>query len=117
MIPKLDEIFKSNPVGPNNPNSPFIRNSGAQNFTNLGDLLSGLFEIVLYLAAFMTFYWIVWGAFQYIMASGKKEELAKARSKIGWAIIGLLVILIAYSITTYVGEFFKPGKGGLPFDN
>jgi TRAP-type C4-dicarboxylate transport system permease small subunit len=82
----------------------------------LADVLSGLLNIAIYLAIFMTFFWLVWGAFQYILASGKKEELAKARSRITWALIGLMVVITAYLITTYAAEIFPPvNKGDLPF--
>ena len=100
MIPKLDEIFKLNPV---------------QNITSLGEFLSGLFNIALYLAVFMAFYWLVWGAFQYMTAQGKKEDLNKAKERIKWALAGLIVVFASYFIAKYAGQFFAPGKGGLPF--
>lgn len=91
----------------------------------LADVLSGLLNIAFYIGAFMAFYWLLWGAFQYILSSGKKEELAKARSRITWAIIGLMVILMAYLITTFAaqilpirpapGEAPRPSPEGVPF--
>lgn len=83
--------------------------------TNLGNLLSGLLNIALLLAAFLTFYWLVWGAFQYILAKGDKEALAKATERIRWAIIGFLVTISAYLIATFAGEIFPAKIGGLPF--
>lgn len=85
-------------------------------FTDLGSLITPLLNIIFYLAAFFTFYWLVWGAFQYILAQGKKEELAKAKAKITWAMIGLIVIFLAYIIAKFASEIFKDVlKGGLPF--
>lgn len=84
-------------------------------FKDLGSLLSPLLNIVFYLAAFFAFYWLVWGAFQYILAQGKKEELAKAKARITWALVGLMVILLSYFIAKYAAEIFKPNIGGLPF--
>lgn len=97
-----------------------LKDTGVPNFSNsnanLGALISGFLNIALYLGAFMSFYWLVWGAFQYILASGKKEELAKARSKITWALIGLVVIFSAFFIAKFAGEIFKDVlTGGLPF--
>ncbi len=85
------------------------------NLNNLGALISGLLNIALYLAAFMAFYWLVWGSFQYILASGNKESLAKARERIKWALIGLVVVFAAFFMAKLGGEIFPPGKGGLPF--
>lgn len=84
-------------------------------FNDLASLLSPFFEIALFAAAFMAFFYLVWGAFAYIMAQGQKENLAKARARITWAIIGLMVVLMAYFITTFVSEIFGPRIGGLPF--
>ncbi|MBI2039676.1 hypothetical protein HYT18_01260 [Candidatus Microgenomates bacterium] len=96
-----------------------LKDSGVPNFgganANLGAVLSGLLNITFFIAVFMTFYWLVWGSFQYILAQGEKEKLARARERIKWAIIGLLVVLMSYSFARFASEIFPPGKGGLPF--
>lgn len=83
-------------------------------FTNLASVLSGLLNIAFYVAVFLAFYFLVWGAFAYIMAQGKKEDLAKAKARLTWAIIGLIVVLLAYFLAKFASEIF-PAKGGLPF--
>lgn len=114
MIPDLKKIFECNPVNPTNCSSPIPRASGAPNITSLADVLSGLFNIVFYVAMFLAFYFLVWGAFVYIMASGKKDDLAKARARITWALIGLAVTLLAFFIAKYAAFIF-PARGGAPF--
>lgn len=85
-------------------------------FTTLASFLSGLYNIAIFLAGFLAFYWLVWGAYQYLMARGNKEELAKARSKILWALIGLAVVLLAYTIATFAADIFPPKEGAItPF--
>jgi len=83
-------------------------------FTNLASVISGLLNIAFYIAVFLAFYWLVWGAWAYLFSSGKKEELAKARSRITWALVGLIVVFLAYFIAKYTFEIF-PAKGGGPF--
>lgn len=96
--------------------SPIPAPSGLKTeFTDLSSIISPLLNIVFFLAVFMAFYWLVWGAWAYIFAAGEKENLAKARNRIKWALIGLLVVLMAYFIAKYAGEIFTPGKGGVPF--
>ena len=73
-------------------------------FTTLGSFVSVLFNIIIYIMAFLAFYYLVWGAYQYILASGKKEDLARARSRITWAIVGLIVTLLAYFIARFAAE-------------
>ncbi|MBI3109584.1 hypothetical protein HYZ06_00945 [Candidatus Daviesbacteria bacterium] len=101
QLPGFGNIPQPSPVG--------------EKFTDLGSLLSAILNIAFYLVVFMAFYWLVWGAWQYIMAGGNKEGLAKARARIRWALIGLLVTLIAYFVAKYAGEIFTPGRGGVPF--
>lgn len=87
----------------------------AKGFVNLASLLSPLLNIVFYVAVFFAFYFLVWGAFQYILAQGKKEELAKAKARITWALIGLIVIFLSFILTKFASEIFRPDIGGLPF--
>lgn len=81
--------------------------------TRLGDILSQALSMITLLAAFLSFIWFVWGAFHYIFAGGDKEQLAKARSRMTWAIVGLFLTLLAYLIAQFVAEILKPA-GGLP---
>ncbi len=83
-------------------------------FVDLASLLSPLLNIAFYVAVFTAFFFLVLGAFAYITAQGKKEELAKARDRITWAIVGLIIVLLAYFIARYAAEILKP-SGGLPF--
>ncbi len=86
-------------------------------FTDLASILSPLLTIAFYAAAFIAFFFLVWGALSYIMAQGKKEDLAKARARITWALIGFIVIALSFFIAKYISEAFSPGPGriGAPF--
>ncbi len=84
-------------------------------FVDLAGFISPLLEITFYVAIFLAFYYLIWGAFQYIVASGKKEELAKARQRINWALVGLIVVFLAYFVARFAQEIFKDIlKGELP---
>ncbi len=84
-------------------------------FVNLTSFISPLLNIVFYIVAFLAFYYLIWGSFQYIMAQGKKEDLAKARARITWALVGMIVVFSAYFIARFASEIFPPTSGGLPF--
>lgn len=92
-------------------NSPGLIFSGGS--ATLGAVLSDLFEIALFLAGFLAFFWLVWGAFQYITAGGNKENLAKARSRITWAIVGLAVVALALLVAQFAAQILQP-RGGTP---
>lgn len=83
-------------------------------FSTLGEFITQLFTVAIFIAVFLSFIWLVWGGFEFILASGNKEEINKARARIKWALIGLIVTLLAYSITRFAGTIFNI-KGGLPF--
>lgn len=115
-IPGLGDIFKCNPVNPQGCPNPISRIPGATNFNTLGDVISGFLNIIFYIAVFAAFYYLIWGAFNYIMAQGKKEDLAKARDKITWALVGLIIVILAYFMARFISEILKTNtKGYIPF--
>ena len=83
--------------------------------TKFGTVFSDLFLIVFYLSAFLAFFWFVWGAFQYILAGGDKEHIASARKRMTWAIVGLIFILLSFTIAKFVFEILKPNVISFPF--
>lgn len=84
-------------------------------FSNLSGFISQLLIVIIYVCVFLAFYYFVWGGFDYIMAQGQKEGIAKAKEKIRWAIIGLVVVLLSFTLAKFLSEIFPPGNGGLPF--
>lgn len=79
--------------------------------TQLGDVLTKALELVVFLAAFLAFFWFVWGAFHYIFSGGNKEELSKAKKRMTWAIVGLILVLLAYVIAQFAGQILQPKPG------
>ena len=79
----------------------------------LGDIISRFFEVAIFLAGFLAFFWLVWGAFQYIFAGGNKENLAKARGRITWAIVGLILTILAFLVAQFAQQILQP-RGGSP---
>lgn len=77
-------------------------------FVNLASFITPLLNVIFYIAGFFAFYWLIWGSFQYLMARGEKEGLAKARARITWALIGLLFIFMSFFIAKYASEVFPP---------
>lgn len=74
-----------------------------------GDPISGLskflsvgLQIFLIIAAIMTLVYMLWGAMDWITSSGEKEKLSKAQNKITNAVIGMIVIIFAFTIFTLI---------------
>lgn len=77
-------------------------------FQDLGSVLSGGYEIVIYVAGFLMLIWMFWGVFEYIFAGGDKTKLGKARARITYAIIGFVLVIMAFMISQYVKDFAQP---------
>lgn len=114
-IPGFDEGPSGEDIFIPNPSGLFQQYASDPNRFTLGFILAQLIIIAFYIAGFLTFYYLIWGSFQYILSSGNKEQLQKARARITWALVGLIVIFLSYFIAKYALEIFPISKGGLPF--
>lgn len=72
----------------------------------LGTVLTEFLNVAFYMAGFLMIIWASWGVYEYLLAQGNKEALAKARNRIQWALIGFIIVILAFSISTYVRHFF-----------
>ena len=46
---------------------------------------------------------MIYGGFMWMLARGNEQEVAKAKDLIFAAVIGLIIVLSAYAITSYIG--------------
>lgn len=69
--------------------------TGEQGINSLLNNIVGLFFAAGGLAFIVMF---VWGAVQMILSGGDKEAVAKARARITWAVIGLVLLSLSYFI-------------------
>ncbi|MFH0937083.1 MAG: hypothetical protein V1808_02230 [Candidatus Daviesbacteria bacterium] len=78
-------------------------------YTDIGSTLTGAFNILIFIPIFLCFFWVIWGVFHYIFAGGDKEQLRKARSRITWAVVGLILTLLAFALAQFVEQILQPG--------
>ena len=74
-----------------------ISNNFKTTFTDLGSLVGGFLNLLFFVVGFLMLYNLVLGAFRYLSAGDNKEIVAKARQRITWAIVGFLVVILAFS--------------------
>lgn len=65
----------------------------------IADVINDVAEISIYIGGALMFFWALWGVFDYIRAEGNKEALAKARKKIQWAIVGFVILILAFFVS------------------
>jgi len=52
---------------------------------------------------------IIYGGFTWMFARGNEQEVKKAKDLITQAVIGLVIVLAAYAITSYIGSSLTEG--------
>lgn len=96
---------------------PFV--AGAQNIFGNPSNLPGQFEnstttasgligkilgIVLGIVGLIAVLFLVWGGFQYITSAGDEEKVEKAKGTMINALIGVVVVLLAYALVRIVAN-------------
>ena len=61
-------------------------------------VIQGLFGLI----GVVFFILILWGGFQWMTAAGNEEKIGKAKKLIVQAVIGLAIVMLAFSISTFV---------------
>lgn len=72
----------------------------------LSSVIQFAINVIIFVAGFLAFIYLVISGFQYITAGGDAEKATKARTGILNAIIGIIVIALAYIIIRSVGGLF-----------
>jgi type IV secretory pathway VirB2 component (pilin) len=84
------------------PKSPF--SGGLASQSTLSGLITTVINIVLTLSGVIAVIFIIIGGFQYMTARGNEEQAEKGRKALVNAIIGLLIIILAFTIVTVVSN-------------
>ncbi len=66
-------------------------------------LIAFVVNVILIVAALAAFIYLIIAGFQYITAGGDADKATKARTGIINALIGIIIILLAYGVLRYVG--------------
>lgn len=69
---------------------------------SLSNLLSTIVSTILYVAGFIAIVYLIYNGIQYITSAGDETKATKAKTGIINAIIGILVIALAFAIARYL---------------
>ena len=61
-------------------------------------------EILLRVAGFLAIFYIIFAGYVYIRSTGNSEMAANAQKKLVSAIVGLLIVLVAIALVTFIGN-------------
>jgi cytochrome bd-type quinol oxidase subunit 2 len=71
------------------------------------DLVNQLIAYTLLVAGLLAIIFIIYGGLLFITAAGNEERTQKAMHTIKYAIIGLVVCIMSFTIVYYLGQFFN----------
>jgi len=74
---------------------------------DLAGLIGTGVNVLIGIAAGLAVVALIWGGLTWASAAGDEEKLAKAKSIITWAIVGLVMALSAWGITALAMNFFQ----------
>lgn len=71
---------------------------------NFLDVLSDIINWILGLVGVIAVLMLVWGGFNYLTSAGNPEATKKAKQTITYAIIGIIIIALAYTLVNFVTD-------------
>ena len=78
-----------------------LKQGAGGSFTNLASTILGFLTV---LAGLYCALMLILGGIQYIASQGDKTNLSKARDQMTWAIAGLAIVVLSWSIIFLVGK-------------
>lgn len=102
-------------------NSDFFKSVGALFGENenspagaptLGDLIFSVLQILLIVAASVAVIFLVIGGYRYVVSRGNEEGTEAAKKTITSAILGLVVIILAFAIVRIIAAVLLQGQAG-----
>lgn len=75
-------------------------------------IVGRIIQVALGLIGIITVVLIIWAGFRWMTSAGREDEISAAKKTLSAAVIGLIIILMAYSLTTFIlGELFDATMG------
>lgn len=78
-------------------------------FKTIGNAISNFITIALGVAVILVLVMLIIGAYEWITSGGDKEAVAKARNRIINALIGLVVLAVAFALARLGGQIVGLG--------
>lgn len=71
----------------------------------ISKFLTSLIRLIYSLAGIALVLMLVWGAFDWLISGGEKEKIANAQKKLINAVIGIVLLAIAFAVMRVIGVF------------
>jgi len=77
---------------------------------DFGNIVGTLISLVFVVAVVFALFYLIYGGFRWLISTGDKQKVTEAREHIIAAIIGLVIIFLAYFILNIILGFFGVGS-------
>jgi len=84
-----------------------VGKTGMSGYTNINTIISNIVKVGLSAVGLLFFILVFYGGFTWMTAHGNEDKIKKSQQVVIAAGIGLIVVISAYAITTFVGGFNK----------
>lgn len=99
------KCINSAPINIGTGNNKYQVNSPV-NFSSLGEVISKFLTYLFPLAGLLLFAYLVMGGFSYLTSGGDPKATEQAKSKVTNAIVGFIILVVAYWIVQIFGYMF-----------
>jgi hypothetical protein len=90
-------------------------NSQPDNLFGNGGVFQTISEILIFLVGAVSVIMLIWGGLQYVISAGDSKRVESAKSTILYAIIGIVVAILAYAVVGFVtSSLTSSSNGGNP---
>jgi hypothetical protein len=72
---------------------------------NFSHFFNSVLSIVMIVAAMLVFFFLIWGAFDWIISGGDRGKTEQARQKMFAAVIGLIVVAASFAVLNIALQF------------
>ncbi|MCL4365669.1 hypothetical protein M1437_00370 [Patescibacteria group bacterium] len=82
-----------------------VINRPSQGFATLGNAINNIITLAFAIAVLVVLIMLIWGAFEWIVSGGDKEDVIIEPGRIINALIGLAVLAVAFALARFAGQF------------
>lgn len=75
--------------------------------SDLGSVVTTVINVILWAVGLLSVAFIIYGGVKYAMSAGDSAKVKSAKDTLMYAIIGLIVAILAYAIVNFVIDAFK----------
>lgn len=89
-----------------NPNQPICTQT---NQSTLPQLIKRIVDIMLFLIGAISVLMVIIGGIRYVTSGGDPQQVKAAKDTVLYAVIGIVIAILAYAIVNFVVNQFAPG--------